>query len=506
MRILLANPSYKIKIDDKNEKYFVRAGSRWPFSLVKKISEKPPYIPYPFFIGYTAALLKKQKHKVLILDAVALDLNEKEFIERLISKQPDVMLIETTTPTFNYDLSLVKKIKSINKNIIIVFVGTHASVFPKEVLKTGYIDYVICGEYELVFNELVDKINKGLSLDGIKGLWYIKNGSIIEGGHSDLIYPLDLLLPPDRGVFPDDEEPNINIYWDGFCQYKPAIQMHGSRGCPFRCYFCLWNQVMYNNGKYRTFSVERIVNEIEEVVKKYCPKELYFDDDDFTVRKDYVIKICNEIINRKIKIKWSCMGNIMNIDEEMIEIMYKAGCIGIKFGVESANNKILKQLGKPINLKKVIQNVKLLNKYGIKTHATFIFGLLEETKETMQQTLNLAKILDVDSIQFSICVPYPGTKFFSLLHNKGYIKSTNFEDFDGSNKCIFNYPELGNDEIEDFFCNAFNTWIKHKLLSINWVLRQIKRSFKILLFGNKESRQSLFVIIKRVVERWLLKK
>lgn len=506
MKVLLANPPYKIRIDSKTEKYFVRAGSRWPFSIKKNISEPLLYVPYPFFLGYTATLLKQKGYKVLAIDAVALNLSEEEFIERTIKKSPDVILIETTTPTFYYDISLIRRLKDINKKLIVALAGSHVSAFPEESIKIDVVDYVICGEYEFVFTELIDRLSKGLSYDDLKGLWYKRDGEIIRGGHSELIAPLDLLPYPDRDIFPDDENPNINIYWDGFCQYKPAIQMHASRGCPFRCYFCLWNQVMYNNGKYRMFSLNRVISEIEEVINKYHPKEIYFDDDDFTVNKSYVMSICDEMIKRKIKVKWSCMGNIMNLDEEMIEMMYKAGCIGIKFGVESASPVILKRLGKPMNLKKVIQNVKLLNKYGIKTHATFVFGLLEETKQTMQQTLNFAKILDVDTVQFSICVPYPGTKFFSILTVKGYIKSLNFEDFDGSNKCVFDYPELKSNEIEEFFCNAFNVWIKHKLLSLSWVLRQFKRSLKILLFSNKESRMALFSIIKRVIERWLFKK
>ncbi len=506
MKILLANPPYKIKLNNRYERYFVRAGSRWPFSIQKKVDEKPIYVPYPFFLGYTSSIIRKKGYKVTALDGVALDLNENEFIEYVLEKSPDIILMETTTPTFQYDVSLSEKIKKRNKNIIIVMTGTHVTVFPDEALNSEYVDYVIAGEYEIAFTELADRLYKNLSVENLKGVSFKKNGKVIFGGYTELIYPLDLLPLPDRKIFPDDEKPDINIYWDGFCQYKPAIQIHASRGCPFRCYFCLWNQVMYKNGKYRIFSLERIIKEIESVIEEFHPKEIYFDDDDFTVRKDYVINICKEIIKRKLKIKWSCMGNIMNLDEEMIYWMSKSGCIGIKFGVESANKDILKSLGKPMDLKKVKYNVYLLNKYRIKTHATFTFGLLGETLQTMKQTIDFSKKLDTDTVQFSITVPYPGTKFFSILRNQNFIDNLDLKEFDGSCKCLFNYPTLNKYEIEKFLSSAYTGWIKSKLLNLKWVLRQIKRVIKILFYGNKESRKYIFKVMKRVITYWVIKK
>lgn len=475
------------------------------FLTRKKIDEKPLYVPYPFFLGYTASLLRKQGYNVFALDGVAIDIHEDEFIERTLAKCPDIILMETTTPSFYYDINLAMKIKKIDKNILIVMSGTHATVFPEEALKSGYVDYVISGEYEITFAKLIEKLSKNLPLDDIKGISYRKNGNIILGGHSELIYPLDLLPIPDREIFPDDESPNINIYWDSFCQYRPAIQMHASRGCPFRCYFCLWNQVMYKNGRYRTFSLKRIVDEIETVIKKFRPEEIYFDDDDFTVQKDYVINLCKEIVKKGIKFKWSCMGNIMNLDEEMIYEMKKAGCIGIKFGIESANKEILKTLGKPMNLKKAKYNVYLLNKAGIKTHAAFTFGLLKETKESMKETLAFSKNLDTDSVQFSITVPFPGTKFFDILKEQQLLNNLNLQDFNGSHKCVFRYPSLTDNDIETFFKNAYNEWIKHKLLKVNWIFRQAKRILKILLVGNTVSRKYLFKVIHRTMTYWLKK-
>lgn len=505
MKILLLNPSYKIQIDKYHERYFVRSGSRWPFSLEKKINEKPPYIPYPFYLGYTSSLLIEKGYNVSALDGVALDLNEYQLLERILSKNADILLMETTTLTFHYDIKLANEIKKTNRDTIIVMAGTHVSAFPFESIKFDCIDYIISGEYEIAFTELVERINNAKPLNNLNGVSYRKNGNVVYGGYSDLIFPLDLLPPPNRKIFPDNEFPDINVYWDGFCQYKPAIQIHASRGCPFRCYFCLWNQIMYRNGKYRTFSLERIISEIEYIIKEFHPKEIYFDDDDFTVRKDYVINICNEIIKRKIKIKWSCMGNIMNLDDEMIDYMKKAGCIGIKFGVESANKDILKNLGKPMELDKVKYRVDLLNKNGIKTHATFTFGLLDETKESMLQTLSFAKKLDTDTVQFSISTPYPSTRFFNMLSEKGYLKYSTYEDFNGGCKAVVKYPNLDSVEIENFFRTVYKKWLIAKLTNFKWVFRWLKKLFNTIIVVGGESRVFLLKTISRVLSHWLIK-
>ena len=141
---------------------------------------------------------------------------------------------------------------------------------------------------------------------------------------------------------------------------------------------------------------DTVADEIEELIRRYGPNEIYFDDDDFTINKKQVIRICREIKNRGIKIKWSCMGDAINPDNEMIDEMASSGCIGMKFGVESGSPRVLEHLGKPVNLEHVRDICKLLAKHRIKSHATFSFGLSGESAESMKETLEYAKSLDVE--------------------------------------------------------------------------------------------------------------
>lgn len=474
MKILLCNPPCRIDIDSNCERFFIRAGSRWPFSIIKEKTQTLEYIPFPFYLAYTASLLEKDGYDVFVIDAIAMNLSMNDFMNRVSNISPDVILFETSTPTINYDIKVITELKKITKSKLIL-TGTHATVFPEQIMaQCKDIDYIIRWEYEFSCLELVKALSsKNVScLENIKGLVFRKNDTVIVSNSHELIEPLDKLPIPAYHLFPSNGYNDLSLYWDGFIQYKPAIQMHSSRGCPFKCNFCLWNQVIYNNGKYRTFTSKRVVDEMEFLVKKYRVKEIYFDDDDFTANKKHVLAICYEIKNRGLKVFWSCMGDAMVTDKEMIDAMADSGCIGMKFGVESGDIEILKYIGKPINFDRVKEVAAYCAKKRIKTHATFTFGLSGETEDSMFKTLDFAKELDVDSVQFSITTPFPGTRYYAELEKRDMIVAKDWSDYDGSNKFIVAYDIKLQQDIEDIMKKASGIWLRHKLLDIKWGVRQ----------------------------------
>ena len=491
MKVLLANPACREKICKNEEKYFVRAGSRWPFSTVKKTTDQPEYIPFPFFLAYTAAILEKKSHEVIVDDGVAVNETKADFSDKIKSKKPDILLFETTTPTIDHDIGLTEKIKEVSPKTVICLAGAHASVFPQEILKKHKtVDYVLLGEYEMNFAKLVEFLDKKKNPGKIDGIAF-RNGDKIIINKQKLIADLNALPFPARHLFPSNDCSNPTLYWDGFCQYKPSIQMTASRGCPFRCNFCLWNQVIYQNGKYRFFSAKRVVDEMQQAVDKYHVKEIYFDDDTFTADKKQVLNICQEIKKRKLKVFWSVMGDAMISDKEMITDMAKAGCIGIKFGVESGNKEILKNINKPINFEKVKQFVVWCSEYKIKTHATFTFGLLGETKQTMKQTLDFAKELDVDSVQFSLTTPFPGTRYFDQLKKENRLISQNWKDFDGSSSSVINFENITPEYLVEFCRKASGRWLLSKIKDLSWLKRQIYNMFR------QTKGQGVLFVVKR---------
>jgi anaerobic magnesium-protoporphyrin IX monomethyl ester cyclase len=174
-----------------------------------------------------------------------------------------------------------------------------------------------------------------------------------------------------------------------------------------------------------------VLAEIDTVQREYGAREVYFDDDDFTVDREAVFNLCSEINNRGLKIPWSCMADAINTDEEMIKVMAESGCIGIKFGVESGSRRILKKIGKPLSLKKVNNLVNLCRDYGIKSHAAFLFGLLDEKDKDLMDSINYIKQLKSDSVQISVATPYPGTRFYAALKNRGLLSNKNRKYYDG---------------------------------------------------------------------------
>ncbi|MFC1721532.1 B12-binding domain-containing radical SAM protein [Patescibacteria group bacterium] len=473
MRILLANPPCQIKLSDRRERYFVRAGSRWPFSNTKRREEPLDYIPFPFYLAYTSALLKKEDFDVYAHDGVAQNLTNKQFFDKVLEIDPDVVLFETSTPTINYDLEFVNAIKAKKPDLTIVLAGPHVTTFPKETLKENrQVDYILQQEYELAFLSLVKALRGSQAIEKIPGLCFRRDNEVVCN-QPELIDPLDQLPFPDRDIFPSNEKPDLDLYWDGFCQHRPAVQMHASRGCPFRCNFCLWNQVMYDSGKYRCFSAKRIVDEMKHVRDNYQAREIYFDDDTFTGNRQQVLAFCTELKKRQLDIKWSVMGDAMISDKTMIDAMANAGCIGMKFGVESGNKKILKHIQKPIKFDKLKQVARWCAIRHIKTHATFTFGLSGETKETMEQTLNLAKNLDVDSVQFSITTPFPGTRYYDELKADGRLKAKGWEDYDGASSSIVKFENLDRKTVVEFCKTASGKWLRHKIWDPSWMYRQI---------------------------------
>ena len=475
LNVLIANPALRFELDDGGERYFFGAGCRFPWSLRKEKQSYPRFAMFPFFLGYTAALLERDEFEVKAVDGVPLNLAGKDFVQKCVEAKPDVILFEPATPAINRISAIAKDLKE-RTGAKIVFAGSHVTTFPREALtEHRHVDFVTIGEYEMAFLELARRLRDGKSWEDVRGIAYLdKNGDFRGGQRAPEIDPVDQLPRPARHLFPAYFDRDLARYHDGFCQNRPAIQLHSSRGCPFRCNFCLWIQVMYNSGKHRTFSPARVVDEMIEARDRFGAREIYFDDDDFTVRKEHVVNLCNEIRRRGLRIPWSVMGDAMATDEGTLEAMAGAGCIGMKFGLESADPEVLKRIGKPIRLDRVRTVASAAQKLGIKTHMTVMFGLSGETHQGMERTFDFACTLDVDSVQFSVATPYPGTRYYYELKDAGRLKFERWEDFDGANNAVFDGEGLDPDFVERFEASAHGRWLRHKFKNPRWVTRQMR--------------------------------
>jgi radical SAM superfamily enzyme YgiQ (UPF0313 family) len=440
MRVVLVNLPWEVR-----GRFGVRAGSRWPFTAPPVPKGHLPYIPFPFFLATAAAVLKKDGVEVLLLDSIAQELNINETIEKIKFFSPTLIVVETSTPSFDNDLFLIKKMKECLVPGSVALVGPHATVFSQQILEHyPVIDYVFRGEYEGTLLDLVRHLATGSKLSQVRGLSYRESGQVLENPRRLSIEPLDELPWPERASLP------LERYHDGFCQMPfPSVQMLSSRGCPFACTFCLWPQVIYNERRIRLRNPRAVVDEMEYLVKEYHFKAVYFDDDCFNVDKNHVLGIAGEIKKRKLSVPWSAMARADLMDEGTLDVLAGSGFYAVKYGVESVSQAVLEGIKKNIDLKKTRQMIQATKDQGIKVHLTFCLGLLGETKETIRAMKSFIQELKPDSCQFSYATPFPGTEYFRQVEERGELLSEEWSDYDGNVKCIVKTGELSACDLEE---------------------------------------------------------
>jgi len=497
MKVLIANPAYRIDLGNGIERYFFCAGSRCPWSLVKSEKSLPRYSMFPFFMGYAAALLEQDGYEAEVIDAVPLNLRYEEFLHQAISARPDAILLEPATTSFNWILHIAAILKQETKAKIIL-AGSHVTVFPVEtLLKHNYIDYILLGEYEYSLLSIIQMFDHKKDIAEIDGIAFRSENNEIKV-HEKMNYAdLDLLPMPARHLFPSREKNGMHYYHDGFCQNRPAIQMHASRGCPFNCSFCLWPQTFYKPHEYRLLSPVNVVNEMIFVKERFGANEVYFDDDTFTGNKNHVLQICDEIMTRKLKIPWSAMGDAIITDEEMLTRMKMAGCIGIKLGLESGVKEILENIHKPLKLNKLEKVISIGKTLKMKTHVTVSFGHFGETEATIQQTLCYVTNLDTDSVQFSLATPYPGTRFYNEAASKNLLIAKEWDEFDPTHNPIVSLPGLTLDTLKKTESKAHGYWLRKKILKPGWVIRQM---YFLLYLLKRQGLSGFMKRIKRAVD------
>jgi radical SAM superfamily enzyme YgiQ (UPF0313 family) len=236
---------------------------------------------------------------------------------------------------------------------------------------------------------------------------------------------------------------------------------------------------MYDNSKFRAFSPQRIVQEMKELKRRYGVREVYFDDDIFTGNKAQVMALCRELKQDPPGLFWSIMGDAMVCDETMVHAMADQGLVAMKFGVESGDERVLKEIQKPIKFDRVARICQAAQQRHVKTHATFSFGLSGETRESMENTLSFMKRLDVDTLQVSIATPFPGTRFHERVSRLGQIKESSWDRFDGGNSSVVERENLTQGEIEWFASHARTRWLRHKVSQPAWIKRQASMAVRI---------------------------
>lgn len=460
LKVLLVNLPWQ-----KNDKRGVRAGSRWPH--IKDLSEDN-YMPFPFFLAYATSLLQKFDIDAQLIDCIAQDILEDKFLEDILSMNLDYLVAETSIPSFYDDLNILKKIST--AGIPIILCGPNSEIYkPRFLEEHPFIKLILCGEYEFTLLDLIKTIQEAKDLSKVKGIIYNDCGNVKKNPAREA-FDINLLPWPHRETLP------MHKYLDAPGEMlTPSVQMVASRGCPFRCQFCLWPQVLYKGNHYRARDVLDVVDEMEYLVKDEGFKSVYFDDDTFNIGKERMTKLCLEIRNRGLdKTQWAIMARPDLMDEEMLLDMKDSGLWAVKYGVESAVQSLVDNIKKNMDLKKAEKMIRFTKELGIKVHLTFTFGLPQETKRTINQTIKFAQELDPFSVQFSITTPFPGTEYYEALGKKGLIISKDFSDYDGQYKSVIKLENLTPRDLEIAKQRANKLWSEHLRMK-RGVLGQVNR-------------------------------
>lgn len=379
---------------------------------------KPEYRP-PLGLAYVASAIENNNN-VFIIDNYLEEKENATIIKDIFKKRPDIVGFSTTTTNLDNTFKLAKMIKLKSRKIIIVFGGHHVTLFPEETMKAcKYCDYIIVGEGEITFKELIYNIRNKLDLKSIDGLVYRNKNKIVINRNRLIIKDLDSLKYPARHLLKMDHYDKHG----SMITVKPTTSIISSRGCPFNCSFCAstkWNRV------YRSRNPNLIVNEIEFLIKKYGIKGFYFREDNFTVNKQKVLKFCEALKKRKLNIEWECESRVDTIDKDTLTAMYNCGCRGIWCGVESGSQRILKFLNKKITIKQIKIFYKNCHSLGITTGALFMIGIPTETLDDIKKTYNLAKQINPSWVAFQAYVGFPGCSLYNYVkENKLYKKEYN---------------------------------------------------------------------------------
>lgn len=411
MKVLITNPPWP------GEGFGARSDVRWPH----KRSDK--FIEYPIYLAYLVAIVRDSGCQVEFLDAILEELGIEEFARRTAELSPDLAVLECSTPSIEYDLQSAAALKQRLPALKTVLVGSHPTVYHQEIIAANpEVDAICRGEFDYTVRDLARAVAEGTPWKEVAGLTWREGSEVRVNPDRPLIEDLDGIPFPARDLV------SSPFYRQGTFRGKRPTTVVTSRGCPFRCTYCLWPSTLYGH-KFRPRSAANVVDELEEAITRYGVDEVYFDDDSMALDRERMLEICRLIVDRGLKFEWIAQCRVDSMDEEVLRAMKRAGCRYIRFGVESGSPKMLKLMKKGITTERVLETFRLARKVGIRTQAFFLFGIPGETRETVEETIEFAKRLRPGSAQFAVAIPHPGTELFREATERGWIRYEKWEDF-----------------------------------------------------------------------------
>ncbi len=367
----------------------------------------------PLGIAYIAAYLKENSGcRVELIDTTFN--TSSEYINSVFKHNDyDIIGISSMTSMIDDAIKVAEIAKANNPNSLVIAGGPHPSVLPNETLQNKNIDAVCIGEGESTFLEIVR--NNG-NLEGVKGVWFKKNGNILKNPGREPIGELDTLPFPARDLLP------MNKYFKNWFQLDSVdpnlvgTSIISSRGCPYNCTYCQPTLMTLFGNKIRKRSPENILQEITYLREKYNINAFMFQDDTFIIDKKWALEICDRILDNGLDLKWGCNVRANLVSKDLLTRMKAAGLRKIFMGIESASQRILDDIyNKRITIEHVKRTVEIAKELELKVQGYFMLGAPTETVDEIKRTIKFAKTLDIDEATFSITTPLPRTYLYDKI-------------------------------------------------------------------------------------------
>lgn len=371
----------------------------------------------PLGLLYMASNLEaKGDHEVRVVDAFERNMGLGEFLSKVKGEDPDIIAMSCTTHAFPSAVESLKEISMACPKAKIVMGGYHPTFTAEDILKAyGFVDYVVRGEGERVFLDLVDHIAIGEEPKKVLGVCYMKNKDVVMNP-MDMIVDLDALPFPNRDLI---QGYDYGTWFNGIrLTFEKFTTILTSRGCPYRCRYCCCTT--FSRGRWRTRSVKNIVDELEDVYRRGYGSCVIVDDS-FMLNRRRVLKICEEIRRRKIRLQLLCESRVDHASPRVLKSMRDAGFTVVYFGMESGVQRILDYYGKRTTLEQNRRAAEEAKKAHILVIGSFIIGAPIETRDDVLQTLRFASSLNLHGIEINVLDLTPGMDLWEEAKREGRI-------------------------------------------------------------------------------------
>jgi len=422
------------------------------------VHSHPPFIPLG--LAYLGAVAEKAGHQVTIIDCQAEKLTYEAFIARIAQTSSDVVGVTATTLLYKSAMKLITAAKQALPQAVTMLGGSHGTFWDENALNEyPSLDIVVRREGEQTFIELLEKLQTQASLTNVLGITYRNGDKIVRNADRPFIEDLDSIPFPAHHLMPLE-----SLKRDG----KILFPLISSRGCVFWCDFCSTVR-MFGRG-YRMRSPKNVVDEMQLIHDKYGVKQVTFYDDAFTVDRNRVLKICEELHSRKLDMMWDCGTRVDMVDRELMKTMLSAGCFAVWLGVESGSEAILGAMNKRIKLDQTRVAYKTAHEVGLMTIANVVLGFPGETEKTARETIRFVKELNPDDVGFYVATPYPGTPMYEEVKKNGWLRVTDFDRYDTAGP-TFETPSLSMETLAKLRYKAYQDFY----LRPSYVLRMMRK-------------------------------